>query len=512
MIPNAPVQPLFRAATRPLAVALLVCALSACGDGDEAPANAADVTTDAGDTTSDAADTSTNDAQTDTPTQVFETPVVTQVIPASGPVEGRQRIGIIGENFAGTCHVSFGDVDADVVRIVNAGALDLSTPAATTAGVVDVTVRCNGGEDTLVGGYEYTLELAPEVDTMSPQIGATAGGELVTFSGNFFGTPERATVRIGDAFAQDVQVLDDNTITCLTPASEAGAVSVSIELDGTRIDLADTFLFVAPINVMELSPFAGDRAGGTAVTVTGEDLFPTAELAFTFGTHAADATLFTYNDIGDELIVIAPPSDTLGVVDVTIEGPLETLVLPGAFAYVDPITVEGLTPDAVPSAGVNRVAIMGADFADDAEPLAVLVGEAESFDVSRDSDTEITFLVPTLPVGTYTVTLIHGDQVVEVPETITVFDPITVDEAIPNVGATAGGTRVQLLGRGFFDGVVVTFNGALGTDVAVAADGLSLTVTTPPGDASTTPGDVEIDVRSPFSVGALRSGFTYADD
>jgi hypothetical protein len=71
-----------------------------------------------------------------------------------------------------------------------------------------------------------TLAASPEVDSVVPATGTTAGGTGVTISGS--GLIGSTGVTFGGSAATGFLVLADSTITCLTPAHAAGAVAVVV--------------------------------------------------------------------------------------------------------------------------------------------------------------------------------------------------------------------------------------------------------------------------------------------
>ncbi|HEX3130256.1 MAG TPA: IPT/TIG domain-containing protein, partial [Thermoanaerobaculia bacterium] len=84
---------------------------------------------------------------------------------------------------------------------------------------------------------------------------------------------------------------------------------------------------------------------------------------------------------------------------------------------------------------------------------------------------------------------------------------LTVSAVVPAQGPVAGGTLVTVQGKGFNQEAAVTFGGQPGTGVSVAADGTSLTATTPAAAAS---GPVAVEVTNPDGKkGSLVAGFTY---
>jgi IPT/TIG domain len=84
---------------------------------------------------------------------------------------------------------------------------------------------------------------------------------------------------------------------------------------------------------------------------------------------------------------------------------------------------------------------------------------------------------------------------------------LTVSTVTPAQGPQTGATVVTVSGKSFAQGAVVTFGGQPATAVSVAADGTSLTATTP---AATAAGAVTVEVTNPDGKkGSQASGFTY---
>jgi len=64
------------------------------------------------------------------------------------------------------------------------------------------------------------------ISTVTPSSGTTAGGTAITITGTFFvGT---TGVTVGGAAATSFVVVNDTTITCVTPAGTAGAKNVVV--------------------------------------------------------------------------------------------------------------------------------------------------------------------------------------------------------------------------------------------------------------------------------------------
>jgi IPT/TIG domain-containing protein len=77
--------------------------------------------------------------------------------------------------------------------------------------------------------------------SITPNTGAAAGGTPVVIKGDdFSGT---AGVTIGGGAATNFKVVDNNTITCTTPAHAAGAVAVVIQDDAGDVTAAAAFTY-----------------------------------------------------------------------------------------------------------------------------------------------------------------------------------------------------------------------------------------------------------------------------
>jgi IPT/TIG domain len=80
------------------------------------------------------------------------------------------------------------------------------------------------GSSTLQAGFQYLLPTTTW--TVTPNTGPVAGGTSVTLGG--MGYTGATSVTIGGASATNITVVDDNTITCTTPAGTAGAADITV--------------------------------------------------------------------------------------------------------------------------------------------------------------------------------------------------------------------------------------------------------------------------------------------
>ena len=117
--------------------------------------------------------------------------------------------------------------------------------AATGTGIQTATTTWTGGSTPWFGvivpiiGFDVT---APTVSSVAPNSGSTAGGTAVTITGTNFA--DGATVMFGSMAATNVVVGNNNTtITATTPAGSAGAVTVTVAVNGRSGSLAQGFTY-----------------------------------------------------------------------------------------------------------------------------------------------------------------------------------------------------------------------------------------------------------------------------
>jgi hypothetical protein len=86
-----------------------------------------------------------------------------------------------------------------------------------------------------------TLVATPEVDSVSPSGGSTAGGTQVTISGS--GLIGSTGVTFGGTAATGFLVNGDSTVTCVAPAHAAGAVNVVVANPRGNVTVTNGFTY-----------------------------------------------------------------------------------------------------------------------------------------------------------------------------------------------------------------------------------------------------------------------------
>jgi phospholipase C len=96
----------------------------------------------------------------------FPPPVVTSVSPNWGAPAGGTTRTVYGTGFRSGATVSFGNLAATGVQVVNANAIEVFAPAA-SAGVVGVTVRQGSANGSLQNAYTYSVPPAPPASMLA---------------------------------------------------------------------------------------------------------------------------------------------------------------------------------------------------------------------------------------------------------------------------------------------------------------------------------------------------------
>jgi hypothetical protein len=136
-------------------------------------------------------------------------------------------VTIGGSGFASGATVEFGSSPATDVQFISAAELTAVTPAGTGTVGVTVTHPDGGGSSTEASAYTYVAP--PDVTSVSPSSGTSAGGQSVTIGGSGFASG--ATVEFGSSPATDVQFISAAELTAVTPAG-TGTVGVTVTNPG----------------------------------------------------------------------------------------------------------------------------------------------------------------------------------------------------------------------------------------------------------------------------------------
>jgi hypothetical protein len=408
------------------------------------------------------------------------------------------NVGVTGymvERCKGFGCSNFVQIASTIGTLFNDTGLTTSTTYSYRVRATDAAGNLSGYSNTVTANTQPAQVPVPTVTSISPSVGPTAGGTSVTITGTNFAAG--AAVTFGSNAATNVVVESGTQITATTPAGSAGAVTVTVTVNGQAGSLTNGFTYVVPPTVTSVSPNTGTTAGGTSVTITGTNFASGATV--TFGSNAATNVVV----VSGTQITATTPAGSAGAVTVTVTNPgVPSGSLASGFTYVVVPTVGSVSPNSGTTAGGTAVTITGTNFASGA---TVTFGSNAATNVVVVSGTQITATTPAGSAGAVTVTVTVNGQAGSLTNGFTYVVPPTVTSVSPNSGTTAGGTSVTITGTNFAAGATVTLGTNAATNVVVVS-GTQITATTPAGSS----GAVTVTVTNPgVPSGSLASGFTY---
>ena len=265
-------------------------------------------------------------------------PIVSAVVPNTGPAAGGARVVITGANLARATAVMFGNVKVTAFKSDTATQIVLLSPPG-KAGMVDVTVVTAGGRSAKSSADRYTYVAAPTVTKVIPTAGPTSGGTNVTITGK--NLTNVTVVDFGTTLAAAIISNSATQIVVTSPARKAGTVDIRVVTAGgtSAVTSHDAFSFVAAPTVAKIKPASGTASGGTKVTITGKNLANATAVNF-------DATAVTkfVSDSATQ-IVVTSPAGAVGIVDVTVTTRGGTSATSSAdnFTYLSPYAVQKIT-------------------------------------------------------------------------------------------------------------------------------------------------------------------------
>jgi hypothetical protein len=276
-------------------------------------------------------------------------PVITSIAPDNGPETGGTVVTVTGTGFTGATGVTFDGTAGTSFTVVSDTQITVTTPAH-APGTVDVTVTSPNGDST-AGEFTYTPVTA--IESVTPNVGPEAGGTSVVITGVCF--TGATGVLFGTTPATSFTVNSDSTITAVAPAG-VGTVDVTVlgsQSCGNATDPgAYTYLPDTTPIITGLTPVRGPEAGGTVVTITGQNF--TDATGVTFDGKAG--TSFRVDS--DTQITVTTPPHAAATVEVLVSAG-QVASNAGAFTYFAVADIGGVDPGTGPTDGGTTVSITG---------------------------------------------------------------------------------------------------------------------------------------------------------
>lgn len=446
---------------------------------------------------------------------------INKLEPTAGADLGGTTVTITGVKFTGATSVKFGTIDATSFTVVDDTVITAVSPTQ-SSGPVSVTVTTPDGttSDTTSSVFTYTLS-PPRIDSISPTSGSELGGTTVTLSGRkLLGTNR---VLVGGT-SVNFTIVNDNTITFVTPSRPVGQADVSITTVAGTDELSNAFTYtVAVPTVTGVTPSAGVDIGNSPVIITGTRFVDVTNVLFG-STPAASFVVTSQTSIS-----AVAPAGAIGTVTVNVVTATGTSNSTTVFTYIsstpaysissNPVTGiinEGqsitwtITTNNVENGTVLYWQLSGnvsaADFTQAVTSGQITINNNQgsatltaSNDLTTEGSEQFTFQVRS---GSTSGPIVAGLNATIQDTSVTPAPSIT--SIAPTKGFNTGGTSVSITGNYFSGATSVKFGTAAATSFTVV-DSTTVNAVTPAGTAGT----VNVLVTSSAGTGTLTDGFTY---
>ncbi|WNF22609.1 IPT/TIG domain-containing protein [Mesobacillus jeotgali] len=396
----------------------------------------------------------------------YADPTLSYVTPAEGPMDGGNRIAVIGSNFMSGAKVLINGIEAQT-EFSTVSKLYGIVPASPIDGFVSVKViNPDGTEVEKADAYNY-LTPAPKptikLTSLSATSGLLTGGESVYLIGENFDT--NVKVYFGDKEAPVNYYASPTKIRVSVPAgTSTGLVNVKAQNpDASESELPAAYEYLAPPpppapEISYLSDNTAMIGEQKTVYLFGKNISPTAKVFI--GNQEASVSFVTTSKIR----ITVPVSTQPYTADVKLVNPDgQSAILAGGFIYAEPVPdpapiITSLSDNSGLISGNETVIITGQNFK---SGLKVYFGD-RSATIDSVSATEIQVRTPVSSItGNVTVKVVNPDL-----QESTLADgynyeplPITVTKLSVTSGSIAGGNLVYIYGTNFNGLMTVTVNG-----------------------------------------------------
>ena len=251
-------------------------------------------------------------------------------------------------------------------------------------------------EDQPTTNKVYVSFNAPQIRSVSPLNGPTAGGIPITITGIDFGDT-LPTVMIG---TQQCDIVSSGhfVIVCTLPFNQGIGHAVTVTVNGQTSNQVQQFLFNYDPPVLQwLTPLSGNTNGGQVMTLVGTNLGRRdAIITFSAGTDDSAATKIASGNVTlqtDTMIkFLLPEGQGIGHrVSVDVSGLTSVQTSSNLTFTYNPPTIAAISPLEAPTKGGTLLTITGADFG--VSDISVTLGGRDCTNVKQDHN-KVTCRIP----------------------------------------------------------------------------------------------------------------------
>ena len=126
----------------------------------------------------------------------------------------------------------------------------------------------------------FTYLDPPEITSVFPSTATLFGGTLISLFGDNFGPPQygpEVLVFIGQAACENVTVINNTLLTCISPSLEQGLYNLTVAVDEVPFTLYNTYRSISLPTVDAITPNSTFHTEPLYVNITGTNFGPTTE-------------------------------------------------------------------------------------------------------------------------------------------------------------------------------------------------------------------------------------------
>ena len=311
-------------------------------------------------------------------------PMAADIEPKFVSMDGSTLVSVVGTNFVVGADSIFarlslnvnqdgdgnGNGNGDRVEVLapmNCESTTLCTfvsPSQTTQpnSIYDVDIS-NNGIHFISTGMQVVYKQMMRLDDVSPVSGGSAGGATVIVTGQGF--VEHGEISQNCVFGTVsifARYIDEQHLSCVTPESRAGAVTLKIERNGEISQSALTFTYTDTHMLTALNPTSVPELGNTLLTVMGENFEKTANVSCVFDSHGS-ISIQAATVTSKSSVTCRTPKMALGKVAVFVSSNgVDTVGNSIALSVVGQYSVLSLSPVSGLVTGKTVVSVVGSGF------------------------------------------------------------------------------------------------------------------------------------------------------
>lgn len=379
-------------------------------------------------------------------------PEISLFSPTFGPQDGGTQISVRGSGFGNGSDVKcvFGK-DLVLATLQSEATITCVTPPARDKYTVSFAVTVNGMRSN-AGSKDFLYIKAGHTLAIYPGSGPSSGGSAVCVSGyNFFNSPA-LTCRFG-LQGVSAQWVSSTQVRCISPSVEgARVVTLAVEVEGgERLAGVASFQYYTQPTFSRIAPNAGSSAGGTTLSLVGDNFIFSRELWAGIG-RARVSTTFINSTLLRCVTVASTPKKVqvnLSIAGVSVPQP------DGIFyTFADSPQVVAIEPSRGRVAGGIPISVHGRGF-NDIVTLACRFGSSEVNSVQAKfiSTENIVCVTPTVAaLGPLPMEVtVNGVDFSSNRRQFTFTCNPFISSVSPTQADTRGGARILIQGGFFID-------------------------------------------------------------